>query len=424
MKSSIALLIAAIVLSACSTVPSAVPNALPVRETQPPPAVTPPHTTTPAPTPTVTLPPAGGGALLTAFYASGNCGNCIIVGDFFTGAILHTIPLSAYQTGKIFWSPDGKNILYSDRASRMNVLLFNLETGQTKKLGDFPASGGTPEHVNDLKNVRWSYDSAYVMFDAYVEDGTLQKSYYAASDGTSSSYEGGMTDWFPDSRTMFSIYGGEKSYNVESHAFATAYTAALSDFKASYILQDYILLEQSKARVSAIPFPEDWINDDPWLYDALAAQIFTLAELAPEISNKTISLKIIQRIDENRIALIGSAYTSSKYGYFVKLVDLQTLPAVIGADDLMQTASDLPLIVSPDANYYVKAFCTFLETCPHYDPNWKNRIPQAWGFVVVGWDGAEQALPSDLSQFQGVTKAGVQGLTAEGVLDGIAFHWK
>jgi hypothetical protein len=362
--------------------------------------------------------------LLVAFYASGSCGACIIVGDFFTGEIVHTIPLANPQMGKIFWSPDGSHFLYTDITSRMAVHMFDLATGQAKKLADFPPSGGTPEFTNSLKYVNWSYDGEYVRFNVYHEDSKVRTSYYATKDGMLNSYSGG-DHWFPDNRTLFSIYKGSDSYNVETKTSAPTFTTVLDKFKATYFLKNLIILERENTKVSAIPFPEDWSNDDAWLYDTLYSQIFTLAELTPEISNRKISLDIVQPIDENRIALIGSVYSSNEWGYFVKLVDLQNLPAVITLDDTLPATADTPLIVSPDGNYFVKAYCTFTETCPHFDANFKKRITGAWGFQVVSFSGEEQALPADLSQFKGVTKAYINVInTSAGLLDGIAFYWK
>lgn len=140
MKSKIGIFFLVIILAACSSSPSLPSTAIPTDKLSPIPTSTftpsPLPTNTSAPSPTVTPVPLGGGQLLVAFYASGSCGACIIIGDFFTGEILFKIPLSTdYQVGNIFWSPDGKNILYSDiTTSRMNVLLFNLETKQSKKV--------------------------------------------------------------------------------------------------------------------------------------------------------------------------------------------------------------------------------------------------------------------------------------------------
>ena len=111
--------------------------------------------------------------------------------------------------------------------------------------------------------------------------------------------------------------------------------------------------------------------------------------------------------------------------YFVKLVDLQNLPAEIKSNDILQETGDTPLVVSPDGNYYLKGYCTFMETCSNYNSNWKNGIVRGWGFQIVSFNGVTQALPADLSQFKGVTKAGVNVInTSDNLLDGIAFYWK
>ncbi|MBI5935530.1 MAG: hypothetical protein HY867_17650 [Chloroflexi bacterium] len=424
MRTKILPLLVALILTACSSSQSLTPSSRPNSQPTPAPAAAPLTTNTPVPSPTATPVPIGGGQLLVAFYASGSCGACIIVGNFFTGEVFHTIPLSNPQMGKIFWSPDGNNFLYTEITSRMNVFMFNLSTGQAKKLGDFPPSGGTPEFTNALKYVSWSYDGEYVRFNVYHEDSKVRTSYYATKDGTLNSYSGG-DHWFPDSRTLFSIYKGFDSYNVETKTSAPTFTAVLEKFKATYFLKNWIILERENTKVSAIPFPEGWSNDDAWLDNTLYSQMFTLAELTPEISNRKISLDIVQPIDENRIALIGSVYTSSQWGYFVKLVDLQNLPAIITLDDTLPATADTPLIVSPDGNFYVKAYCTFTEACPHFDANFEKMITRAWGFLVVSFNGEEQALPADLSQFKGVTKAYINVInTSVGLLDGIAFYWK
>ena len=146
MKTKILPLLVALILTACSASPSSAPDSLPISEPSSTPAATPlPLTTdTPVPSPTVTPVPIGGGQLLVAFYASGSCGACIIVGDFFTGKIIHTIPLSNPQMGKIFWSPDGSHFLFTDITARMAVRMFNLSTGQARKLGDFPPQRRDP----------------------------------------------------------------------------------------------------------------------------------------------------------------------------------------------------------------------------------------------------------------------------------------
>lgn len=432
MKSKIAIVFFVIILAACSsspslpstTIPIDIPSSIPTSTFTPSLS----FTNTPAPSPTITPAPIGGGQLLVAFYASGGCGACIIIGDFFTGEILFKIPLSTdYQVGNIFWSPDGKSILYSDiTSSRMNVLLFNLETEQSKKLGDYPPKGGTPEIKNSLKYVRWSYDSKYVMYDVLWEDSKLQKSYFATNDGDSNSYESGFTNWFPDSRTMFSIYGGKDSYNVESKTFAPASTGVLSKFNAVQVLQGFIILEKEKTKVTAIPFPANWNDPVVWQYDTLNSQVITLAELSKEIKNGKIDrIFLAEQISENKIVLIGSLTISNQFSYFMKLVDLKNLPAEIKPDDIFQETGDTPLLISPDGNYYLKGFCTFMETCKNYNSNWKNGIVRGWGFQVVSFDGIEQALPADLSQFKGVTKAYVNVInTSESLLDGIAFYWK
>lgn len=429
MKSKIVIVIMAIILAACSSRPSFTATKIPANESTSTPANTPSplSTNTSAPSPTATPIPTGGGQLLVAFYASGSCGACIIIGDFFTGEILYKIPLSTdYQVGKIFWSPDGKNILYSDiTKSRMNVLLFNTETGQSKKLGDYPPKGGTPEILNSLKYVKWSYDSEFVMYDVLWEDDKLQKSYFATKDGVSSFYESGFTNWFPDSRTMFSIYGGKDSYNVEAKTFAPVSTSILTKFNTVQVSQDFIILEKEKTKISIIPFPANWNDTLAWQYDTLNSQIVTLAELSTEIRGGQIRVFVTEKINENKIVLIGSITISNQFSYFMKLVDLENLPAKIKQEDVFQETGDTPLLVSPDGNYYLKGFCTFMETCKNYNSNWKNGIIRGWGFQVVSFDGAEQALPADLSQFKGVTKAYVNVInTSESLLDGVAFYWK
>lgn len=427
MKQKVIFFIIAIILTACSSNPSITSTEVPSVEPSKTTIATLPAlpTNTSKPSPTVTPIPIGGGQLLVAFYASGNCGSCIIIGDFFTGEVLFKIPLSAdYQTGNIFWSPDGKNILYSDPAtSRMNVLLFNLETGKSKKLGDYPPKGGTPEIINSLKYVKWSYDSEYVMYDVLWEDGQLQKSYFSTKDGTSNSYESGFTNWFPDSRTMFSIYGGKDSYNVESATFAPVSTGILSKFNAVQVLQDFIILEKDKAKISAIPFPSNWNDTLAWQHDTLNSQIVTLATLSKEIKNGKIHVSIAEKVNDNKIVLIGYVTISDQISYFMKLIDLQNLPAEIQPDDIFQEWGDMPLIVSHDGKYYLKSFCTFIEKCPNYSPNYKDGIVRGWGFQVVSFDGVEQALPTNLSQFKEVTKVFIFS-TSNGLPGGIAFYWK
>ncbi len=433
MKSKVSIVFFVIILAACSLGQFATPNNSQVNE----PLLTPVDTPLPLSTKTSvqlnTSTPisTGKGQLLVAFYASGSCGSCIIIGDFFTGEILHTIPLSTFQIGRLFWSPDGNHILYTDTKFRINVLLYNLETEQSQKLGDYPAP---PEVVNYLEYVTWSYDSEYVMFDTHLQEG---KSYYASKDGILSSYErgyttwfpgkrlnNGLTAWFPDNRTIFSVYGERKSYNVESKSFTKISTNTLNRLNASYVLEDLILLEREETKVSAIPFPENWNDLIAWQYDSLLSQIFTLVELSQELIPRQITLNTVQQIKHNQIALIGSAYNTKDEIFFVKLVDLQNLPAVISLDDTLQATTDRPLLVSPDRNYYVKAYCAFLEVCPNYDPNWKNRIT-IWGFQVVSFNGVVLALPTDLSQFTGVIKAGIiNERTSNGFFDGIAFYWK
>ncbi|KXK12664.1 MAG: hypothetical protein UZ14_CFX002002109 [Chloroflexi bacterium OLB14] len=295
-----------------------------------------------------------------------------------------------------------------------------------KKLSDYPPKGGTPEHVNALKYVKWSYDSEYVMYDVLLEDGKLQTSYFATRDGVFNSYESGFTNWFPDSRTMFSIYGGKDSYNVESKTFAPASTGVLSKFNAVHVLPKFIILEREKTKVTAIPFPANWNDPVAWQYDTLNSQVVTLAEISKEIKNgKFSSIFIAEQISENKFVLIGSITISNQFSYFMKLVDLENLPAEIKQDDILQETGDTPLLVSPDGNYYLKGFCTFMETCKNYNSNWKNGIIRGWGFQVVSFDGIEQALPADLSQFKGVTKAYVNVInTSESLLDGVAFYWK
>lgn len=310
--------------------------------------------------------------------------------------------------------------------SRMNVLLFNLETEQSKKLGDYPPKGGTPEFINSIKYVKWSYDSEYVMYDVLLEDGKLVKSYFATKDGVASSYDNGFTNWFPDNKTMFSIYGGKDSYNVESQTFAPVSTGVLSKFNAVHVLQEFIILEREKTKVTAIPFPANWNDPVAWQYDTLNSQVVTLAELSKEIKNGKISNTFIaEQINDNQIVLIGAVLISNQFSYFLKLVNLQNLPAEIKQDDIFQETGDTPLLVSPDGNYYLKGYCTFMETCSNYNSNWKNGIARGWGFQVVSFNGIEQALPADLSQFKGVTKAYVNVInTSKSLLDGVAFYWK
>lgn len=428
MKQKVIIFIIVIILTACSSNSSVTSTELPPVAPSHTSTTTPSPTNTPEPSPTATPIPIGGGQLLIAFYASGNCGACIIIGDFFTGDILFKIPLSTdYQVGKIFWSPDGKNIIYTDMTtSRMNVLLFNLETEQSKKLGDYPQKGGTPEFVNSIKFVRWSYDSEYVMYDVLLEDGKLVKSYFATRNGVASSYANGFTNWLPDNRTLFSIYGGKDSYNVESQTFTPVSTGVLSKFNAVHVLQEFIVLEREKTKVTAIPFPANWNDPLAWQYDTLNSQIVTLAELSKEIKNgKISSIFIAEQINDNQIFLVGSVLISNQFAYFAKLIDLQNLPAEIKPDDIFQQTGDTPLIVSPDGNYYLKGYCTFIEACSNFDPNWKNGIVRGWGLKVVNFNGVEEALPADLSQFKGVTKAGVNiNNSHENLLEGMAFYWK
>ena len=73
--------------------------------------------------------------------------------------------------------------------------------------------------------------------------------------------------------------------------------------------------------------------------------------------------------------------------------------------------------------YYLKSFCTFIEKCPNYSPNYKDGIVRGWGFQVVSFDGVEQALPTNLSQFKEVTKVFIFS-TSNGLPGGIAFYWK
>ena len=429
MNQKVIIFFAIILLAACSSSPSRVstesPSVEPSQTSIPSPLPLP--SDTPEPSPTVTPIPIGGGQLLVAFYASGSCGACIIIGDFFTGEILFEIPLSTdFQTGNIFWSPDGKSILYSDiTTARMNVLLFDLETGQSKKLGDHPRKGGSPEFVNSMKYVEWSYDSEYVMYDVYYEDSNLQKSYFASKSGVPGFYESGFTDWFPDSRTMFSIYGGKDSYNVETNTFVPTSTDVLSKFNVVYILKDFILLEREKTKISVIPFPENWNDALAWQYDALGSQVVVLAQLSEEIKNGQVHVYVADKIDDNKVSVIGSVLVSNQMSYFVKIIDLKNLPVEIKPDDLLQQIGDTPLVVSPDGDYYLKGYCTFMETCLNYNPNWKNEIVRGWGFQVVGFNGVEQVLPADLSQFKGVTKTTANVInTSDGLLDGIAFYWK
>jgi len=348
-----------------------------------------------------------------------------MIGDFFTGEILFKIPLSTdYQIGNIFWSPDGENILYSDIATtRMDVLLFNLETGKSKKLGDYPQKGGTPEIMNSLKYVKWSYDSEYVMYDVLWEDSKLQKSYFATKGGISSFYESGFTNWLPDSRTMFSIYGGKDSFNVESKTFSPISTGILSKFNAVQVLQDFIILEKDKTKILAIPFPSNWTDALAWQYDTLNSQIITLATLSKEIKNGQIHVSVAEEINENKIVLIGYITISNQFTYFMKLIDIQNLPAEIKPDDVFQEWGDMPIVVSPNGNYYLKSYCTFTEQCSNYNSNYKDDIVRGWGFQVVSFDGVEQALPKDFSQFKGVTKAFAFSKN-DGLLGGIAFYWK
>ncbi len=372
-----------IIMTACSSSPSVASTELPSVMPSPISIVTPSSTITPEPSPTATSVPLGGGDLLVAFYAFGDCGSCLIVGNFFTGEILLEIPANSSfknerfpRGGQIYWSPDGKNLIYTDtNLERMNVFLVNLESKQPKNLGDFPASGGTPEYWNFLRRVKWSYDSKYVIYNVGLEDGKLQKSYYATKDGASNFYEGWATDWFPDNKTVFSIYGGKDSYNVESQTFAPVSTGILSKFNAVHVLQEFIILEREKTKVTAIPFPANWNDPVAWQYDTLNSQVVTLAELSKEIKNGKISNTFIaEQINDNQIVLVGAVLISNQFSYFLKLVNLQNLPAEINADDIFQQTGDTPLIVSPDGNYYLKGYCTFNEACSNFNPNWENKI--------------------------------------------------
>lgn len=416
-----------IIMTACSSSPSVMPSPISI--------VTPSSTLTPEPSPTATSVPLGGGDLLVAFYAFGDCGSCLIIGNFFTGEILLEIPVNSSfkherfpRGGQIYWSPDGKNLIYTDtNLERMNVFLVNLETKQPKKLGDFPSSGGTPAFWNYLRWVKWSYDSEYVIYDVVLEnDDKLQKSYYATKDGVSNSYEGQATDWFPNNKTIFIIYGGKDSYNVETQTFVPVPTGVLSKFNAVHVLQRFIILEKEKTKVTAIPFPANWNDPAAWQYDTLNSQVVTLAELSKEIKNGEISnIFIAEQINDNQIVLVGYVQISNQLSYFLKLVNLQNLPAEINVDDMFRQQGEIPLIVSPDGNYYLKSFCTFYEACTNFDPNWENNIARGWGLQVINFDGTEQALPTDLSQFKGVTKASVNiNPSGENLLNGMAFYWK
>jgi len=383
-------------------------------------------TITPSPTPA----PLGGGQLLVAFYAFGDCGSCLVIGNFLTGDILLEIPVSqpnSYETrprqGQIYWSPDGKSILYTEMtADRMNVKLVNLETKQSHQLSDFPSKGGTPEFWNELKLVKWSYDSEYIIYSPALSDGTLIKSYFASKDGVVNSYENRFSDWFPDSRTIFSQYGGTDSYNIETHSFNPVATKILSKLKASFVLQKFILLDREKTKITAIPFPENWKDPLAWQFDTLVSQIFTLAELSPEIKSGEINIDVVEQINDRYISIIGSVNNST----FVKLIDLQNLPAKIVPDDLIQQIGDTPIIVSPDKNYYLLGYCKVSELCSAFDPNWENLISFGWEFMVMGFDGSVQQIPTDLSQFAGITKisANVYRRGNGYLTEGIAFYWK
>lgn len=425
MKQISIIFVIAVILTACSATPSSVPTEFP--SVTPSFTSTPPSTNTPEPSPTATPVPLGGGKLLTAFYASGSCGSCLVIGNFITGEILFEIPLSSDgQQGQVHWSPDGKHIIYTDMtATRMNVHLFNSETGQSKKLGDYPAKGGTPEHINMLKNVAWSYDGEYVLYDAGLEDGKLVKSYYATKDGVASSYDSGLTNWFPDNKTIFSAYVDD-TYNIESQTHSPAFTSVLSKLNATFVFEDFILLEREKTKITAIPFPANWNDALAWQYEILNSQVYTLAVLSKEIKNGKIDVDLVQQINDTQIAIIGSVNISNQFSYFVKLVDMQNLPAEITPDDIFQQTGDTPLVISPDANYYLMGYCTFIELCPNFDPNWKTGIVKGWGFKVINFNGVEQSLPADFSQFRGITKTGINIINRGhgNLLDGVAFYWK
>jgi hypothetical protein len=252
------------------------------------------------------------------------------------------------------------------------------------------------------------------------------KSYFATRDGVAHSYENGFTHWFPDNKTMFSIYGSNDSYNVDSQTFTPVSTGILGKFSAVHVLQRSIIFQGDKTTVAAIPFPANWNDPLAWQSDTLNSQIVTLAELSKDIKNARISdIFIAEQINDDQIAVVGGVLLSNQLSYFLKVVNLQNLPVEINADDIFEQMGDTPLMVSPDGNYYLKGYCTFIEACSNFDPSWKNGIVRGWGFQVVNFEGVEQTLPADLSQFGGVTKAGVNiNNSSDNLLDGMALYWK
>lgn len=423
------LLLFAIIVSACTTgnidTPESTPTILPV-------TTIPLSTDTLEPSPTATPVPLGGGDLLVAFYAFGDCGSCLIIGNFFTGEVLLETPVNTSfkndsfpRGGQIYWSPDGENILYTDMTlERMNVLLLNLKTGKIEKIGDFPAKGGTPEHWNFLRGVKWSYDSEYFIYDVGIEDDPLSKSYISSKYGVITTYITGGTNWFPDNKTIFSPYGKEV-FNIETGESNLGYTDVISKFDLLYISEDFIFIQREKRNITAIPFPKNWEDPTSWQYDSLYSQIFTVAELSAEIKNGQIYNTLIQQVNENYIFVVGGIDVSNEFSSFFKLINLQDIPAVITTNDLLPVSGTFPIMISPDTNYYLVGYCTFIESCPNFDANWENSISRAWNFEIVSFNGTKQPFPSDFSQFKGVTKASPNIVNRNGELtENIAFYWK
>lgn len=422
-------LLLAIIVSACASRNIDTPEAT---STTPSVTSTPLSTNTPEPSPTATPTPLGGGDLLVAFYAFGDCGSCLIVGNFFTGEVLVEIPVNTSfknenfpRGGQIYWSPDGESILYTDTTpERMNVFLLNLETKQPKKLGDFPAKG--TQFWNRLSDVRWSYDSQYIRYKPDFQDDKVSKAYIASNSGVISIFDSYIgLYWFPDSKTLFSPYGKE-IYNIDTEKTELAYTDVINKFKFSFISEEFIFIEREKTKITVIPFPENWEDPSSWQYDNLYSQIFTIAELSPEIKNGEVYSTLIQEIDDEHIAILGYVDTSNSFSYFYKLIDLKNLPVIINTSDFVQQTGDIPVIVSPDANYYLMGYCTFVELCQNFTPNWQNLISHGWEFKILNSDSIQQQLASDLSQFNGVTKinANVIDRGYGNLLENIAFYWK
>ncbi len=394
---------------------------------------TPIPTNSPEPTITSTPMPIGGGDLLVAFYAFGDCGSCLIIGNFFTGKTLLEVPVNtSFQNdlfprgGQIYWSPDGKNVIYTDtNLERMNVFLLNLDTKQPKKLGNFPSKGGTPEYWNFLRDVKWSGDNEFFIFDVGLEDDPLTKSYVSSKDGVVTTYTGIASEWFPDGKTLFSPYAKE-TYNITSGEIGSSRTDIINKFNFLFISEGLIFVQREKNKISAIPFPKNWQDPTAWQYDSLYSQISTIAELSPEIKNGSVYIAVVQKIDKEHIAILGNIETPDGFSYFFKSINLQSLPAFITTNDILQKAGDTPIMVSPDANYYLMGYCTVSESCQNFYPDWKERVSTGWEFKVLNSDGVPQSFAADLSQFEGVTKmsANIVNRGYGNLTENIAFYWK